>query len=500
MKRIFLIAGLVGIGLALILVNNALSQTYPSGMVSYWKFDEGSGATAYDTLGTNNGTLVNGPVWTTGKINNGLSLSNNQYVTVPHNSALEITGNLTIEMWVKPNSLTCSGADPAYALLSKRTANNAVPYEFMIGCNGKLRFHYYGTNIQWPNFESTGTLVVGSWQHVVVTRSFSGTDATVTFYINGVVSGSSVQATGAALPSSQAVWISRDGYNSSYTNEGTYSGLMDEVAIYNRALTAEEIQQHYQNGLAGQGYEVVPISDSDGDGVPDAQDNCPNVPNTNQADSDKDGVGNACDNCWSIGNPDQLDSNTNCPASPYTSDPLCGDACEVATPPLYPDPWPKIKQIQAEIAGLVSKITHLENWHQIWDGIIAEISNWHNLWEAKIEAVVDWQPGAEQRISKLEEQMKYITVRAQIKEEETELKYEKDYTILEKDYTFCVVQQPGTAAYSATSFKKYLNKILPATIHVKKVLWWQKGYNGELVTGICLEGEKEISGQSNGKK
>ena len=94
------------------------------------------------------------------------------------------------------------------------------------------------------------------------------------------------------------------------------------------------------------------MSDADGDGVTDDEDNCPNVPNADQANSDSDshgdacdncayygnedqadgdgdGVGNICDNCWGAANPDQLDSDGDCFEPPYyRSDPGCGDACE----------------------------------------------------------------------------------------------------------------------------------------------------------------------------
>ena len=94
------------------------------------------------------------------------------------------------------------------------------------------------------------------------------------------------------------------------------------------------------------------VSDSDGDGIPDNEDNCPDDANADQingdqdtlgdacdtcpdfsneeqADGDGDGVGDICDNCRESANPGQLDSNENCNVPPYEFNPACGDACEV---------------------------------------------------------------------------------------------------------------------------------------------------------------------------
>ena len=225
-----------------------------AGLISYWKFDETVETTAADTFSGYTGTLtyaspaITLPAFTAGKVTNALSLSNGQYVTVPSNAALNITGDLTIALWIKPDSIACSGLDAAYVLVSKRDANpKPTPYEFMIGCGGSLRYE------AWPGQQpyahagtDAGLVAAGVWQHVAMTRSYSGTIATVTFYVNGVPVGSSSQDIGPTVASSDPVWIARDGYHTLYTTQGSFSGLMDEVAIFNRALSPSEMANIYE--------------------------------------------------------------------------------------------------------------------------------------------------------------------------------------------------------------------------------------------------------------
>jgi ferredoxin len=81
-----------------------------------------------------------------------------------------------------------------------------------------------------------------------------------------------------------------------------YHGDMDELKIYDRALSSTEIQNLFSSS---------PAPDADGDGVPDAADNCPAVGNPDQLNSDGDAQGNACDpDDDNDGVPDAVD---NCP-------------------------------------------------------------------------------------------------------------------------------------------------------------------------------------------
>ena len=98
------------------------------------------------------------------------------------------------------------------------------------------------------------------------------------------------------------------------------------VASIGQTAIGPASSSKYQNEAEFLTPEVF-VEDDDGDGVPNDEDNCPTVPNSDQIDTDSDDVGNACDNCWAMANSDQTDTDGDCSDPPYSADPLCGDAC-----------------------------------------------------------------------------------------------------------------------------------------------------------------------------
>ena len=234
--------------LAILLVSSyAIAQQYPGGMVSYWKLDEGSGTTAYDSVDANHGTIY-GATWTTGIVDGALSFSGADYVEVPHSANIN-PSYITVEAWIYPTSYGYyrsmvlkryhSGWSYPYFLFMFWLINDTAQPAFNIVVGGTP----YGAN-------SDEAIPMNQWTHLVGT--YDG--PTVKIYVNGVLK-KSIPGPGGPLDyTTQPLYIGR-----TVASNHSYYGKIDEVAIYNRALSAEEIQQHYQNGLIGAGYEAITI-------------------------------------------------------------------------------------------------------------------------------------------------------------------------------------------------------------------------------------------------
>lgn len=129
---------------------------------------------------------------------------------------------------------------------------------------------------------------LGAWTYVVAVRH--GDQGRI--YINGRLDRSGLLTGGSVANGDPlAIGALHDTlFNPPVQLRNGFGGLIDEVAIYDRALSPCEIRAIYDAGTAGKCKE-----DTDGDGGLDFQDNCPLIPNPTQVDADGDGAGDACD-------------------------------------------------------------------------------------------------------------------------------------------------------------------------------------------------------------
>ncbi|MCK4751820.1 MAG: hypothetical protein KAS75_00130, partial [Planctomycetes bacterium] len=209
----------------------------PNSLVSHWKFDETSGATAYDSAGTNHGILANGTVWTTGQIDGALYFDgSDDYVSVPDSLELNITGDITISAWV---NFTAGGSEQA--IVTKTVSNGAInnPFDFRTSSAAEPTLRFVRADASGAEIVfSTEPIPIQSWHHVAIRIENNVAD----FYVDGDITGKTGGLTKPATGNSNPLLIGKrdDGW--------PFNGKIDDVRIYNYALSAEEILSLYQQG------------------------------------------------------------------------------------------------------------------------------------------------------------------------------------------------------------------------------------------------------------
>jgi hypothetical protein len=118
-----------------------VSSSLDNGLVTKWSFDEGSGTTASDSVGGNNGTLTGGPSWATGKVGGAISLSGagNQYISLPNLSLG--TNPFTVSAWVNPVSVAGKSYNYGAGIISN--TNSESLGDFYLGVNSQGAVFFY---------------------------------------------------------------------------------------------------------------------------------------------------------------------------------------------------------------------------------------------------------------------------------------------------------------------------------------------------------------------
>jgi|GEM_PF-1101610 hypothetical protein len=208
-----------------------LGVPHDDSLVGYWAFDEGSGTVANDGSGNgNNGTLGGSPLpsWVAGKYGDALSFNGiNDYVQVPSSSSLNPT-QITIAAWL---NISSTGNDQS---IVNKIIWATSGYRLVVLSSGVLDF-----NVGFGGADSVSTVPYNSWTFVVVT--FDG--SYVTFYVNGVSqTGDRTALRGSIISNTTPLDIGESG------GEYWVLGVIDEVRIYNRALSAAEVAASYIMG------------------------------------------------------------------------------------------------------------------------------------------------------------------------------------------------------------------------------------------------------------
>ncbi len=224
----------------------------PAGLLGWWRGE----SNALDSVGANNGALVNGASFSAGEVGQAFSFSGaGQYVKIPGSAELDPGSQVTVEFWMR--------ADPDNAMdtIQGLVASDFYDVGIWPGRSFSERFGIdFGISTDSGQYFSMiadangggAPVTPGVWHHVAAT--YDG--AQIELYIDGRLWGNPVPATGRIspmLPTSSVSLGSEDGrtYCPQCVRNRYFKGRIDEVDIFDRALSADEIHALYAAGVAG---------------------------------------------------------------------------------------------------------------------------------------------------------------------------------------------------------------------------------------------------------
>ena len=214
------------------------------GLVGHWTLNEGTGTTISDSSLTNTtGYLTNAPTWTTGVVGRALQFDGStSHASMGDVNSVEGISNLTVAAWIYPNLTNTRGIIVAkdesgqrswYLSKSDTSANNTI--RFAVGAADAFAY-------------TTTSVLTGAWTHVAATYSPNEpTNSRILIYINGVVeTPSSYLAPQIIVPATTS--FLQIGSRQFTGSRQFFNGRIDDVRIYDRAISADEVKQLYGGG------------------------------------------------------------------------------------------------------------------------------------------------------------------------------------------------------------------------------------------------------------
>lgn len=210
------------------------------GPSSYWRLgDLVAGSSAADSAGTVTGTY-------SGQLSRGMPgavmgdqdsccFFLNGHVDMGNSYAFTGTAAFSIEAWVQLQALPAGGSISTVAGYFFNDANGSEGWGLSVQNNGGIEFYRYLSNAGDTVATAANTMPIGQWTHIVGT--YDG--ATMTLYVNGASVGSLASTKSISAGTSVTFQLAHDNTGSQLT------GMVDEVAVYTKALSASSVQAHY---------------------------------------------------------------------------------------------------------------------------------------------------------------------------------------------------------------------------------------------------------------
>lgn len=217
----------------------AYGTIVPDRLIGYWKLDEDSGTTAFDSSGNHFvGTVQSAPAnFSEGGISGRALYFNGtgSYVSISNDSRLK-PQSMTIAAWAKPNKYTgliCAGCQRKVVFMDSG-------YSLEVGTSDDPRFMAYTDIGGWVVASSPEAIQWGQWSFLAGT--YDPVSGTMNIYVDGQLKGTTVVGASGISYGNDTLLISNSG-----TPLAPYEGLIDEVRIYDRVLSQDEISSLYSN-------------------------------------------------------------------------------------------------------------------------------------------------------------------------------------------------------------------------------------------------------------
>jgi hypothetical protein len=230
---------------ALVISATAATAQIPSyvptdGLVGWWPFN----GNANDESGNGN----NGVVYLAGLTDDRFSSPNAAFIfnngpdkiTVPNSNDLQLTNSFTISCWIKTLPNTYGTGNEYYNILSKWGSSGDASYQLAINPSGNVFFSTH-SNSNSTELVSNSILSFDSWYQLLYTQQNNSGK----LYVNGVLEAESENMNIPMIMNNYVLFGSNEVPLGYYPSSLAFEGKIDDIAIYNRALTPQEIQNLY---------------------------------------------------------------------------------------------------------------------------------------------------------------------------------------------------------------------------------------------------------------
>ncbi|MBN1668702.1 MAG: LamG domain-containing protein [Anaerolineales bacterium] len=214
------------------------------GMRAWWMAENN----ANDSMGLYDGVLMNGVTFAPGKVGSAFSLDgSDDYIVIPNGVITATARNFTVEAWIYLNA-----TDNQWHMM---VYGGSDAGEYHLALDELNRFNFGVKLVDWNWYNVTAPAITDTWVHLAAVRR--GTS--IELWVDGVLADSVAIPDLDLYAAGNEMNNARIGaYNEFFTqHKDFWDGLLDEISLYDQALSAGEILAIYQADSAGKGYRIL---------------------------------------------------------------------------------------------------------------------------------------------------------------------------------------------------------------------------------------------------